>query len=371
MTQSVPIIFIRADASLRMGAGHVMRCLTLAGALRKKGLQCRFICRPQTGDLIGLIRQRGYLVHALAPMSKSSQHEDLDSEQTLEILRLFQRGWVVVDHYDLGERWERQIRSRCRGLFVIDDLADRMHDCDVLMDQNLGRLERDYLALVPAGCRLLIGPRYALLRPEFAANRAVSLQRRTSGQLGHVLISLGGADADNVTSSVIAAMQHSDYLPSFKLSVVLGRQSPWVQHIRSQAAGLPWVTDVLEDVGDMAALMSESDLAIGGAGGTAYERCCLGLPSVLVILAENQRPGAMALARAHAAALIGDPSALKGLPRVISEVSSSDQLMRMSAAASAIVDGIGADRICQTLGEMIERDRFSTVSPTPHDGERS
>jgi spore coat polysaccharide biosynthesis predicted glycosyltransferase SpsG len=182
---------------------------------------------------------------------------------------------------------------------------------------------------------------------------------------------LGGADADNITSSAITALQQDSDLPHFKLSVVLGRQSPWVQHIRAQVAGLPWPTEVFEDVRDMAAMMSESDLAIGGAGGTAYERCCLGLPSVLVVLAENQRPGAVALARADAAALLGDPSALKDLPRVISGLSSSDHLTRMSDAASAIVDGIGADRVCRTLGEMIERDRFSTMSPASHDGERS
>lgn len=371
MTQSAPIIFIRADASLRIGSGHVMRCLTLAGALRTMGLRCEFICRTQPGDLIDLIRQRGYVVHTLMRTPDSSQYEGMDSEQTLEILRQSPCDWVVVDHYDLGERWERQIRCRCQGLFVIDDLANRAHACDVLMDQNLGRLERDYLALVPPGCRLLIGPRYALLRPEFAEKRPYSLRRRHSSQLRNVLVSLGGADADNVTSSVIAALQQDNDLPPFKLSVVLGRQSPWAAHIRAQVAGLPWPTDVFEDVRDMAALMSDSDLAIGGVGGTAYERCCLGLPSVLVVLAENQRPGAVALDRAGAATLLGEPGALKDLPRVLSEVSSSDRLTRMSDAASAIVDGIGADRVCRTLGEMIERDRLSTVPPASHDGERS
>jgi UDP-2,4-diacetamido-2,4,6-trideoxy-beta-L-altropyranose hydrolase len=385
MTDSAPTIFFRADASLRAGTGHIMRCLTLASTFRGMGLRCDFICRAQPGDLIDAICQLGHQVHSLAPMTNSmgagtqnascararKEYEDLDSEETLHILRQSRTNWIVADHYELARRWERKIHPYCQRLLVIDDLADRAHECDMLIDQNLGRFPIDYTTLVAPDCELLVGPQYALLRPEFAANRPQSLGRRGLRGLEHLLIAMGGMDADNITGLILAALQHFTTIPALKISVVLGRQAPWLQQVRAQAADLLWPTEVFQEVKDMSALMSECDLAVGGAGGTAYERCCLGLPSVLVILAENQRAGAMALARANAAVLLGEPSQLANLVKTITQIGSRQCLFEMSTAASAITDGLGAGRICERLGAMLGRDQLARVPPASDDRERS
>ena len=184
-------ITFRTDASLQIGTGHVMRCLTLADALAARGAYCQFICRAHDGNLIEFIRRKGLTAHPLpagAALPRSptdpthaawlgaTQAED--AEACAPILAAQRPDWLIVDHYALDARWERALAPHYRKLMVIDDLADRPHSCDLLLDQTFGRDAADYRPLVPADCRLLCGSHYALLRPEFAALRPYSLQRR-------------------------------------------------------------------------------------------------------------------------------------------------------------------------------------------------
>ncbi|MDQ1362600.1 MAG: UDP-2,4-diacetamido-2,4,6-trideoxy-beta-L-altropyranose hydrolase [Pseudomonadota bacterium] len=364
MMKHFSIVF-RTDASLNIGTGHVMRCLTLAQALRERGAQCSFICREHPGNLLELIRQRSFQVFALPVAHFAEETEaqanpvhaswlgaswETDAEQTLAVLHNSPVDWVIVDHYALDARWECSVRPACAHIMVIDDLADRQHDCDLLLDQNLDRKVIDYARLVPDGCEILAGTEYALLRPEFAALRTYSLQRRTAAQFKHLLITMGGVDKDNATGRVLDALKNSALPDDCYITVVMGPHAPWLEQVRDQAAQMSWKTKVLVNVQDMAALMAESDLAIGAAGTTALERCSLGLPTLTLVLAENQRSGAHALAAKDCIMLLNGPLQLQyDLDRLLAVAIQPENLQKMQLASSAIVDGEGGVRITNWL----------------------
>jgi UDP-2,4-diacetamido-2,4,6-trideoxy-beta-L-altropyranose hydrolase len=359
-------VAIRADASLRLGSGHVMRCLTLADELRARGAHCTFVCRSHAGSLVDSIRARGHDAVELTGLAETArpshvpsvdrsdvrwlacdwQTDAVDTITALAGIGTFD--WLVVDQYGIDERWESMLRPHIRRLLVIDDLADRRHDCDVLLDQNLGRDRSDYAAMVPTASMLLCGAEFALVGPAFANARPDSLARRASGGLGHILVSMGGSDPCNASTRVLSSLADCPQVAHARVSVVMGQQAPSLAAVQEQARVMPCPTEVLCGLAaaDMAALMADSDLAIGGAGGTAWERCCLGLPGLLVVLAANQRAGAVALERAHAAVVIGDADDIEtGLPSALRAMAQPKALVSASVAAGAIVDGLGVGRV--------------------------
>lgn len=359
-------VTFRTDASLEIGTGHVMRCLTLADALRRQGATCRFLMRRHAGHLETRVRAHGFDVTLLN--GESSPHEiaapiappphahwldgpwQTDAAETLAALGPYGTDWLIVDHYALDTAWEQHVAPACRRLMVIDDLVDRAHHCHLLLDQNLGRTAEDYAALVPTTCLVLSGPQHALLRPDFATWRPQSLSRRHPARLQHVLVAMGGIDPGNSTGRVLASLEQAPLPEGSHVSVVLGRQAPWLDSVREQAAALRWSSEVLVDIDHMARLMTDCDLAIGGAGGTAWERCCLGLPALLIVLAENQRAGAQALEKAGAALTLTDrPDLGDQIVARITELKHGDTLSAMSTAASDVTDGHGLDRVLPHL----------------------
>lgn len=369
----IKIIF-RVDASPQIGAGHVMRCLTLADALTARGDVCQFICREHEGNLIEYLRAKGYLVHALPITEKAcvasdglsprvsvqnSVHDNWiggtqceDANTCASILAEQLPEWLVVDHYALDAIWERALAPYCHKLMVIDDLADRPHSCDLLLDQTFGREAVDYLTRVSDRCRLLCGSQYALLKPEFAALRPCSLQRRSRRPpLRELLITMGGYDQSNSTGQVLNAL-HTCALPmECQITVVMGAEAPWLEDVRMQARNMPWLTRVLVGVTNMAQLMSDSDLTIGAAGSTAWERCCLGLPSAIMVLADNQRYAARHLENTKAVYVLDDEDHLhESMAQFISQVlNSKNYLAQLSENCSAITDGMGSKRVMQWL----------------------
>lgn len=376
-------VAFRADASLKTGSGHVMRCLTLADALKARGAQCHFISRAHPGHLFETIQQRGYEVNCLvAPVIRAQTaikiiavdapnlqqkpaHADwlgttwqTDAQESAIVLADLQPDWLVVDHYALDQRWEEALAPHCRKLMVIDDLADRPHGCDLLLDQNLGSEPEHYAPWVPAHCQVLTGPHYALLRPEFAATRAYSLQRRQSQPaLRQLLITMGGVDQANATGQVLQALKTCALPADCRITVVMGLTAPWLQNVWELAAQLPWHTEVVVNVTDMARRMADSDLAIGAAGSTSWERCCLGLPTLMVVLAENQKQAAAHLQKAGAANCLKLRSfkhqdlhdQLKCL------IDRPEQLSQMSTRASATTDGLGAERLVASMAVSFNR----------------
>ncbi|SFL62411.1 UDP-2,4-diacetamido-2,4,6-trideoxy-beta-L-altropyranose hydrolase [Halopseudomonas bauzanensis] len=352
-------VVFRADASLEMGTGHLMRCLTLANALQAQGHDCHFICREHPGHLIEYVRQQGHKVYSLACIANAETDETpaharwlgatqaQDAALCAAILSVIQPRWLVVDHYALDARWEQQLEPHYRRLLVIDDLADRPHLCDVLLDQTLGRDPLDYQPWVPMDCRVLCGAQYALLRPEFAALRPYSLQRRQSAPLHHILVSMGGVDKDNATGQILTALATVELPADCTITVVMGSTAPWLETIRRQAARMPVATLVRSGVGNMAQLMADSDLAIGAAGATSWERCCLGLPAIMVVLATNQQQVAAGLQDAQAVRVVlASQDIPLTLPTLMKELlQSTGQLHQMSQAAAAVTDGTGVARV--------------------------
>jgi UDP-2,4-diacetamido-2,4,6-trideoxy-beta-L-altropyranose hydrolase len=363
-------IAFRADASVQIGTGHAMRCLTLADELARQGHQCLFICRDHPGHLGELIAGKGFELHLLANSERAASPvaggtDNLyaqwlgvpwqrDARQTLELLAPLAADWLVVDHYALDVRWEREVAAAVGQIMVIDDLADRDHKCALLLDQNLGRKVMDYEQRVPKDCIRLIGPHYALLRPEFARLRERSLQRRQHPELKRILISLGGVDRTNVTGQVLRALAQTTLAHETELDIIMGAAAPYLDDVREQAAQLPVRTTVSVNVTDMAERMCLADLSIGAAGSTSWERCCLGLPVVLVILADNQDSGARALEAGGAATAIGSTSeALQTtLPATLALLSESETLQRMINAAVKVTAGDGVGRVVAALTDV-------------------
>ncbi|CAM5523654.1 UDP-2,4-diacetamido-2,4, 6-trideoxy-beta-L-altropyranose hydrolase OS=Eoetvoesiella caeni OX=645616 GN=DFR37_10298 PE=4 SV=1 [Eoetvoesiella caeni] len=348
-----------------------MRCLTLADALMTKGVISYFITKRHPGDLFDLILQRGHKVLPLqrrnrsdVPVqSKKGDPQDYiswlgcdweqDAEQTAVALApLGIVDWLVVDHYALDENWEGALAAYYRKLMVVDDLANRPHVCDLLLDQTFGRQRSSYAPWVSSRCMLLLGAEYALLRPEFAAMRQHSISRRRSPRIRHLLITMGGVDKDNITGLVLEALKDCGLPRGILITVVMGPHAPWLKEIMQLAATLRCKTSVLVNVSDMAGLMADADLAIGAAGATSWERCCLGVPSIIVILADNQRHIALALEAERAAEVVSDPVALSTiLPSLIMRYRLSPvALSTMSLAAAGITDGRGVQRVVSHLG---------------------
>lgn len=366
-------IAFRTDASLQIGTGHVMRCLTLADSLRERGAQCSFVCRPHAGHLLEMIARHGHQVLAMTALQKgvsSNQsitvHADwlgidwgTDAIETSQVLNNSLGSepfdWLVVDHYALERRWEQEQRPYARRIMVIDDLADRPHDCDLLLDQNLGRTAQDYSGLLPQNTSTLIGPQYALLRSEFAEHRIQSLARRAQRpQLKHILITMGGIDKSNATGQLLDALKVCILPTDLRITVVIGPHAPWLEQVKAQAEHMPWPTQVLVGVSNMAQLMSDSDLAIGAAGGTAWECCCLGLPSLVLALERNQFAGAISLNNVGAAITLKANLPISDMltPSLLTQLTPAN-LAQLSHAAAMVADGKGSDRTADRMVEII------------------
>lgn len=357
-------IVFRVDASLEMGSGHVMRCLTLADALRIRGAECRFVCRQHAGNMINNINQKGYKVHVL-PLSgvlskfdKDSEYAtwlgaigEVDASETLHIVQGLNAtpDWLVLDHYTIGESWQQRLRPYCQKIMVIDDLANRRHDCDLLLDQTFSRREEEYGELTPADCLCLTGTSYALLRPEFAEMREFSLARRREPELKQLLITLGGVDKKNVVSEILDALQYAEMPDHLRLIIVIGFNAPWLKQVKERAAQLKWPCDVLTNVENMAQLMTDSDLCIGAAGSTTWERCCLGLPSLMIKLAENQEKTIDVLSSAGTVLRFENPV---DLVNAISAKVSKKLLRTLSLQSMQICDGDGTRKVIDCMSNL-------------------
>jgi UDP-2,4-diacetamido-2,4,6-trideoxy-beta-L-altropyranose hydrolase len=335
-------IVIRVDASLQIGSGHVMRCLALAGALRERGAMVCFLCREEQGNLIELIEQQGYPVRRLPGDTASWEKDAHYTSETLT--REPAADWLIVDHYSLDHCWERDVRNHARRLMVIDDLANRLHHCDVLLDHNLyEEMETRYAGLVPRSCSLLLGPRFALLRPEFSAAR--QRLRNRDGSVKRILIFFGGSDLTNETAKTLRAvglLNQTDLL----IDVVIGINNPHRENIEAMAAKLSKAACHIR-VTDMAALMTAADLYAGAAGTTTWERCCLGLPSLVVTVADNQVMAARDLAKNGYLHYIGHHDAVRAeniANALRNALGNPAILIDYSKRCMALVDGAGTQR---------------------------
>ena len=290
------IAVIRADASEQIGSGHLMRCLTLADRMRREGTEVHFICRDLVGNLNHLVREQGFPLHVLPRHADDPSlsgyaawltvAQEMDARETGEVLcTLAPIMRLVVDSYALDEVWERIVRPLVGEIFVIDDLANRKHDCDMLLDQNFYRaMQYRYDGLVPPSCKLLLGPAHALLREEFYA--AKKKLRRRDGHLRRVLVFYGGSDATCETEKAIHVLLQL-HLLSVAVDVVVGGSNPRRAYIEELCGKHDFLRYHCQ-VSNMAELMAQADLSLGAGGTTTWERCFLGLPAIVTAIAENQ-----------------------------------------------------------------------------------
>ena len=347
----------RVDATARIGAGHAMRCLTLADALRARGAETLFVVAAMPAALEARIAAAGHgIAKIAAPEGLNRAGEDWheppldaaaqarDSATTLAALGAPAQ-WMVVDHYLLDERWHSSARRGAERILVIDDLANRRLDCDLLLDETLGRPVEDYVPLVPRDATLLAGAFYALLRPEFALARPAALKRRRGASPAQrILVSLGMTDIDGATALVVESLHRQKR--DWTIDVVMSEHTESLTAVQALAKVNNAICIHINS-NRMAELMRDADFSIGAGGTSAWERCCLGLPSATMVLAANQALVADSLSRVGAA--INLPSARAAGQAVARVIDDHDRLSAMSAAAFAVTDGGGADRIADHI----------------------
>jgi UDP-2,4-diacetamido-2,4,6-trideoxy-beta-L-altropyranose hydrolase len=338
---SGPSILFVVDAGPAVGGGHVMRSLTLAGALSGQGAACRFVAPPPVEAILA----------AFAPETALTPAASTSSADLAHVAREARFDAVVFDHYGLAEDDHRAL-AQGRPVLVIDDLADRPLGADLLLDSGPARRAEDYDGLTPDGVRLLLGPQYAPVRPEFAALRETALGWRGE-PVGRVLVSLGLTDVDGITGRVVERLRPK--VSEVGIDVVLGAEAPSLASL-SKIARRDTRIVLHVDSPHMARLTAEADIAIGAAGSSTWERCTLGLPTLMIVLAENQRAAAQTLAERDAALTLdaGDPAFDAGFDRALRRLTTDTGLRRQLAAASAeLCDGLGAPRVAETFLKLI------------------
>ncbi len=322
----------RCDASPDIGGGHVMRCLTLADELSHNRWDCVFACNDGARSIIPVLQN-----YKLIPT------ENLDKKTDL----------LVVDHYRLDHIFESKSRSWADKILVIDDLADREHDCDILLDQTFRRNEHDYKSLVPNHCTILTGSKYALLRPQFSETRKESLERRNKQnfKLQRVFISLGMTNIFNITLKALCGLELYTDTP-LQIDVILGKSASFIDNVKDQIdkmnnCGFHNVK-LHSNVENMAGLMMKADLAIGAGGTTSWERCCLGVPAIVIELADNQKKITDELDSAGAIINMGwhEYVSAKDLAGTLLNLSNnSDTMIKISRKVAGICDGYGVKRV--------------------------
>jgi UDP-2,4-diacetamido-2,4,6-trideoxy-beta-L-altropyranose hydrolase len=339
MAHIVRRALFRLDAGRAIGLGHGLRCLALADELAARGWTCRFALNPGAAALLA----------AVAPFA----HDSIEDEGFADPERLAKRAgedWdlLVVDSYRLDAAFESRGRKLAKAVLVVDDLADRPHDADLLVDATAGRASADYAGLIPSAARVLVGPQHALLSSRFARARAETIPRRLAPKPAQtILVTLGGAPPSALLARLAGAARAA--APDAAIEVAAG------------------VSD-LADLGDprarihrgqidMAALTAAADLCVGAGGGSSWERCCLGLPAVIVEIADNQRGIIDALAAAGAAIAAGrledlDDRAL--IAAIAAAAGDGRELARMAGNAALLCDGLGARRVANAAEALLD-----------------
>jgi len=366
-------VLIRTDASSVIGTGHVSRCLALAEELADAGAEVRFACRELPGNLCHWVEQRGFAVLRI-PAVLGEEGEDCrpdefqpgtdhgarlaldwraDAKACLEAGSV---DWVVADHYGLSKNWETAMRRQARHILAIDDLADRPHACDILLDCNLHPdAANRYAGLIPPGCSTLLGPDHALLRRQFREAR-LRLRRRGT-EVRRLLVFFGGTNPHRATEKALEALA-SLAGAGLETDFLLGANFPEAQAFMEKAALHPWAR-ILRGVEDMAGLLSRADLFLGAGGVTTWERSCMALPSIVAATAENQEDPARILAGEARQIYLGRIEALTpgDIAAGLQDALRNPSALAKLASIGELVDGLGTQRAARAMAELPEAAR--------------
>jgi UDP-2,4-diacetamido-2,4,6-trideoxy-beta-L-altropyranose hydrolase len=349
-------VAFRADASVSIGAGHVRRCEALARELVERGAEVAFVCRTMPGDLNAWLRGRGHAVHVLPLAPTAGATEDAEATRAL-LERDGPIDWVVVDHYGLDASFERSWRRAGTRVLAIDDLPTRTHDCDALLDQNLHHQPR----AVGAVATTLFGPRYALLAPPYAALRMAGIAPRPTERVRRVLVCFGGSDPGDHTGATLEAIApHVDRLEHVEVALGAAHASRAAIDALCRRTG----ARLLPGSDDLAAAIAAADLVIGAGGTMSWERACLGAPSLVFGVADNQAPVIDALLEGGYA--IGLPSLARASadavrPWIEAAIASPSLLRGLGLRAATLCDGRGVQRVADRLYPIPLRWRAATM----------
>lgn len=372
------LVAFRVDSSQRIGSGHLMRCLALARELERRGATVHFLSRTATGNLNHLIRDAGYAIHELAQIMDDRYALDhtcwapaeieADLRETTRILKVagaFE--WIVIDNYGMDARWEKPLRSCAAHIAVIDDLANRDHEADLLIDQNLLRqVHLRYQGRLPCHCITLLGPAYALLRPEFRELREHRMQQRSRDGALRVLAFFGGGDASDETGKFLRGWREAAE-SNWSADVVLGGANLRVATLNKFAASLSGVR-IHHQVGNMAALMARANYAFGAAGSSNWERFCLGLEASVVCVADNQRETVETLSDlglVHYIGHAGHTDAAIYAQALVRLRSLATSIFKPSSRLMKYVDGSGAPKVAEALFAIAGKPNSSAQARTP------
>jgi UDP-2,4-diacetamido-2,4,6-trideoxy-beta-L-altropyranose hydrolase len=335
-------VCVRVDSSTQIGTGHLRRCLVLAGELKKRGFRIVFFSKKLEGNFNFLVPENEFSLIEIPP------NEECCIKYIANLIGKKKADLFIVDHYDLGAPWEREVKSCAKSVVVIDDLANRDHDCDMILDQNhFCQAKRRYNGKINGDCKKLFGPKYALLREEFFLERN-KLSRKIGG-INKVVISMGGTDPNNLTEVAVQAILEYKEKNNSKLEikVVVGDSVLWRE--KSRGYRNQRGVEVCISPKNMASIFSWADFCIGSSGSTNWERCCMGLPAVVIIDGENEREVAESLVDAGALVSIESDRHIKQKLLFLLESLKEEELLKMSKTGMNLCDGTGAIKVARTI----------------------
>lgn len=322
-----------------------MRCMALADSLARDGWQCSFAATAATHHTVPQLAGTSYQQIEL-------EDNDWDSPNALMEGAGRPCNLLIIDHYGLDRNYETSCRALAEKILIIDDLANRSHDCDGLLDPASDDRALEYTALTPSDCTMLMGPKFAPLAQGFRAVRERALERRMNSPVERILVSFGSTDPTNLTVPALKTIL--DVAPEVEIDVVLGSSAPYLSKVRTIIDTMPATLHV--ETKDMARLMARADLAMGAAGVTAWERCCVGLPSIAIVSADNQRATAACLQKNGAAHVLDESR--ESVPGMFAEplaalIENASERLTMSRRAAALCDGRGARRIELAFASLV------------------
>jgi UDP-2,4-diacetamido-2,4,6-trideoxy-beta-L-altropyranose hydrolase len=339
-------LYIRADADTKIGTGHIMRCIALGQAWQDHGGKVTFISHCETVALRQRIINEGFDFISV----ENSYSDSNDLSQTLAYLKHLSPTWLVLDGYYFTPDYQKSIRDAGIRLLVIDDMSHLSHyHADIILNQNIHGLDLNYCC--DEDTTLLLGTRYVLLRREFLKYR--DFKRQVPERAKNILVTLGGGDPDNVTLKVIEAIKLLNG-PDLEVKIVIGPSNPHVAEIKNSLLSTLCHMHCIENAGNMPELMIWADLAISGGGSTCWELSFMGLPNIVLILAENQRRIAEGLNDAGVAVNLGwcnkvtDDNIAEAIEGMIKD---KEIQRKMSLLGQELVDGYGSGKICEIIKE--------------------
>ena len=345
------IIFIRVDSSTKIGYGHFMRCMALADTLQKN-FEINFITRSLEGSLISYIQKKGFSIFRFYSNSKKINEKN-DAQKTISLIKKHSgsKNILIVDNYQLSKKWETDVKPFVHKLIVIDDLSNRSHNCDLLIDQNLHtKVNGLYKGLIPSNCVKLIGPKFSMIRKEFRMMRK-SVKPRTF-PIKKILVSFGGSDIENQTRVALNSIKKMN--GKINVDVVVGKANKTKKTLKIFCNKNKHFT-YHEQIDNIADLMLSSDLSIGSSGSTTWERCILGLPAIVSISSNDQMDIANSLSQKKCIINLGDAKKLKeaNYINIITNLKKND-LRNMSKNSMDLVDGNGTQRILKHILLMVK-----------------